>query len=531
VITVKLNILGISDEGFVLEKQKQYSYAFRKLYKNIDMIGDVNFNKRLKENYGLSAYEINCLKKDVKTKFEQVKTNKSNLENEILSIEKEINYLKNKEPKTKKEIRILFKLNKKLIFKNKQLSKDITFGGRELLREISFLNNKKTENREIITEKLNLFHQNRLLPINYIGSLNDKNSNRYFIFNFSNNEIIYKPTKAEQIKINYKVSNNYKKLLNQLEVIKDLKILPISIKLTTKNIFITFDNSLLNNYSFNKKEYLKELNNVSIGDVILRKEITTKYIKDLEDRMFENKIKDRYCAIDLNPEYIGLCVIDKTNFKIIHKQTFDLRKLIIKSNKSSNNHETIKINNKRKFEISVVYKTIFKLVKHYKCSHFIIEDLNFKPKNINDNPREFNRKVKNIWNLNFQLNLIKKHCQNNGVKLIEVNPVYSSFIGNILYNDFDAVNASIEICRRGMNKYIKGNSLFPQITDTIIDTVVERFKESFPDVQTIKDCDSWKTLYKLLTQTGCKYRWQLNENFNCFSHKNIKSKVNILISQ
>ena len=185
-ITIKLDITSIDDVDFVYEKQKQYSYAFRKLYKHIDLINDKSFIDKLKLNYNLSAYELNCLKVDVKTKFEQVKTNKENLEIDIVSIQKEIESLNQKENKSKKDIRTLFKLDRKLQYKNKTLPKDITFGGVELLKEISYLSNDKENNEEKITEKLKLYKEKRVLPINYIGSLNDKNSNRYFIFDFTN---------------------------------------------------------------------------------------------------------------------------------------------------------------------------------------------------------------------------------------------------------------------------------------------------------------------------------------------------------
>ena len=528
-ITIKLDNYHCSDYDFVLNKQNQYSYAFRKLFKNIDLINDKTFLEKIRINHKLSAYEINCLKMDVKTKFEQVKTNKQKLSDEIIEIQEELNKLRNKEIKSKKDIRIIFKLDKKLDYKNRNLSKDITFGGRGLLKQISYLSNDKIKNQETLKQKISEYHKNRILPINYVGSLNDPNGNRYFNFDFDNSTIIYKPNGKTKIEIKYKVNGQYKKILSQLQEVKDAKLLPISIKLTTKNTFITFENELLTNYAFDKDGYADELKQLDYVDSEIKKTIAKKYFREQETRMLVNKVKDRYCAIDLNPEYIGLTIIDKKGFKVIHKQTFDLSKLMIKSNKESSDEDSKYLTNKRKFEIGKVYKYIFDLVNHYKCSNFVIEDLNFKPKTINDKPKEFNRKVKNIWNLNYQLNLIKKHCVNGGIKLIEVNPTYSSFIGNILYNDFDAVNASIEICRRGIEKYIKGNSLYPTINGTIIDTVIERFGESFSDVQGVKDCDSWKKLYELLSETGCKYRWQLNDEFNCFSLSNKKSNVNILI--
>lgn len=529
-ITIKLNIDTIEDEKFVLNKQRDYSHAFRKLYSNYNKIKDRSYCYSIRDEFNLSVYELNCLKKDVKTKYNQVLTNKVRTENDIIDIEKEISELKHKNNLAKKERRKLFKLNKKLVYKNKSLSKDITFGGLSLLRQISFLNNNKEENKGLISQKKKQYGEKRILPLYYIGSLNDSNSNRYFDFDFENKQIVYKPSKNKKIKLTYKLSSKkYNNYLKNLDKVKDSKLLPITIRLTTKHIFITFDPVLLTNYSLNKKELYRELNKIPQEDKKLRKEVAKKFIKEKEERMMVDKLSERYASIDLNPQYIGFSIIDKRGFKIIHKQTYDLSLLTKKNNKSSDDKSTIYLNNKRKHEISSIYKDIFNKVKHYKCFNFVIEDLNFKSPNINENYREFNRKTKNIWNLNFQLNLIKKYCDNDGLKLIEVNPVYSSFIGNILYKDFDAVSASIEICRRGMIKYEKSNSLFPCLTRTILDTVLERFKSSLSDVQVIKDCKTWKELHKLLRDTGCKYRRLLDDiEFNSLSHKHISSRINII---
>ena len=242
--------------------------------------------------------------------------------------------------------------------------------------------------------------------------------------------------------------------------------------------------------------------------------------------MLKDKLKNRYCGIDLNPEYIGVSILDKQHddgkFKIIDKFCFNLSNLLEKSNNSSSNEISKYINNKRKYEIGIIYKQLFKIIKHYKVSHFVIEDLNFKSKLTN---KEANRKTRNVWNLNYQQNLMQKHCNINGIELIKINPCYSSFIGNISYNYFDPVNAAIEICRRGLNKFKKGNNFYPIITNTIIDTMIQRFGL---DVQVIKDCKNWIQLYKLFKQTKLKYRWQLNDTkFSCFSIFNYKSNWNL----
>ena len=516
-ITIKFNIKSDNSE-YILQKQKEYSYAFRKLYKNYTLKNDDNFEKMLKSKFNLSAYEYNCLKMDVDVKIKQIRTQKSKIESDIVSIEKEIISLK-KKPKSTKTIRILFKLKRKLERKNKLLSKDIVFGSKLLLKKYTF-------SKEI--KYLNDYKNNRILPINYVGSLNDPNSNRYFSFDFINDAITYKPYKGLKIDINYKISKKYKKYLLKLNDIKNSKLLPISVKLDRNYICLTFDEEILNEYSFNYKEFYKEIENKSKEE---RKIIYKKYIEEQNKRKLKNKKSNRYASVDLNPEYIGVSIVDKlknNKLKIVDKFCYQLTELIEKNNKSSDDKHSIYINNKRKYEIGKLYSDLFKILKHYKCAYFVIEELNFKPDNINDNSFEFNRKTKNVWNLDYQKNLINKHCSENGIIKIEINPVYSSFIGNLMYNYFDPVNASIEICRRGIFKYTKGSSIFPEITSTILDTMSKRF-DSLRDVLTIKDCISWKYVYAIFKESGIRYRWQLDSmNYNCSSKDNIKSKINYL---
>ena len=153
--------------------------------------------------------------------------------------------------------------------------------------------------------------------------------------------------------------------------------------------------------------------------------------------------------------------------------------------------------------------------------------MNFKQENINESCTEFNRKTKNVWNLNYQFNLISKHCNILGIQIIEVNPVYSSFVGNLVYDYFDPVNASIEIGRRGVIKYIKGNVLYPRIVGTIYDAMSKRFTP-LRDVHNLKDYNTWNKLYTLLKEMEIKYRFQLCDvSHSCFSKDNINSRVSL----
>ena len=71
--------------------------------------------------------------------------------------------------------------------------------------------------------------------------------------------------------------------------------------------------------------------------------------------------------------------------------------------------------------------------------------------------RTFNRLCNNVWNRNLVVNKLKMLSVIYVYELVEVNPVYSSFIGNLLYgseNTPDMIASSIEIARRGFKKNI-----------------------------------------------------------------------------
>ena len=178
------------------------------------------------------------------------------------------------------------------------------------------------------------------------------------------------------------------------------KQLTLSVSLNNDFIWLTFDESLLN--------------------------IQEKF-KDLKS--------NRVLGIDLNPNYIGLSILEfnKNNeFKVLHKQVFDLSNLNITSKKSSVDKSSKYLTSKRKFELIQICYEINKLMNTWKCSKLILEDLNIKPNN-KGSGRTFNRLCNNVWNRNLVVNKLKILSVIYSYELVEINPVYSSFIGNILY--------------------------------------------------------------------------------------------------
>lgn len=557
-ITIPLHIKECNDIDFIANKQENYSYAFRKVYTNYHKINDKKFAEYIQKKYKMTDIEFDSLQSNVTNKFEQTKTNKSNKEERTMNLSFDLKEISEKE-KSNRNIRMMFKKHNKIKQLEYSLLQDITFGGKQTLRELTRLHNniiviKKEKDTAIrnnllfengikLKSKIELWKQNRVLPFYILGEANQK-GNRFFHFDFINKTIIYKPFKGKKVEIKYSCNNKYQNDLLKLRELIDNKTIAITITITKYKICISFDNEVLSGYYIDKKERKREVAEINKKnfskeektDII--KQIYLKYYNNLKAQKLVGKISNRYMAVDLNPDYIGYCIADKGLDgidKIIEKGVIDLRKLNRKLGFSSDNSITKNQNNKRKFEVQNAWKELFNICNHYKCAYFIKENIDNIGKNEKLNNRESNRKVKNIWHRELTEWQIEKRCISYGIELVEIIPVYTSFIGNLMYNNFDATNSAIEICRRGMFKFKKG-LFYPPITGTISDTMSKFFElqniQLKPrDVQTFKDCVKWDKLFKIASYNGLRWRWDWNmveKSFSVFSMKSINSKVDII---
>jgi hypothetical protein len=217
-----------------------------------------------------------------------------------------------------------------------------------------------------------------------------------------------------------------------------------------------------------------------------------------------------YLAVDLNPEFIGFCIVDKMldgSIKNVHLECIDLSNLSSKLRLSSTDSKQTYQNNKRKYEICEAWKYIFKLATHYKVAHFVLEKLNFKNPTVNTNTSEANRKTKNIWHRTLTTNLINKYCNSLGINKIDVVAAYSSFIGNIQHDYFDPINASLEIARRGIVKYNKGSSIFPVLSGNDFDTMCQFGLDVQNNIPL-----NWKTAFEHFVTSKLRYRRTLDKS-------------------
>ena len=346
---------------------------------------------------------------------------------------------------------------------------------------------KKHKDKRIIfgSKSLMIKYLKKFIPLNFQGE-SSKKGNRLFNFDLVNSNLELKLSKKNHQFIEFfKPSKNQFRELSKIQELVDNKQLTVSISLNNDYVWLTFDELLL---QLNEK--------------------------------FKNLKSNRVLGIDLNPNYMGVSILEfnKNNeFKILHKQVFDLSNLNITSKKSSTDKLSKYLTNKRKFELIQICYEINKLVNTWKCSKLVFEDLNIKLSNKGFG-KIFNRLCNNVWNRNLVVNKLKMLSVIFGYELIEVNPVYSSFIGNLLYgskNCPDMIASSIEIARRGYKKFSKG-WFYPRFS-------IEHLNEQWK--QTLSGIKDWKSAFNKIKKSKLKYRFQLQDYlFNAVFSKFYKQK-------
>ena len=320
--------------------------------------------------------------------------------------------------------------------KNKQ---KIIFGGKK-----NFFNRLKN----LISREQ--FKENKLSPLYIIGRKNLPFGNQKFKLTEDLN-IVFKPTRNQNILLELNNYLNYKQLLKQLYQLGLQKQICITYKLDQNYVYINFD-----------EQELKTYQNI--------------------------QIQNRVLGIDLNPNYIGWSIVDwksESEFKIIKSGIYSIKSLNDKDfsfkgkGYSSDSKERIYLSNKRNYETLQIAKNIINKAIYYKCQIVSIEDLKISSDNKNKG-KKFNKLVNNLWNRNQLINNLTKRCNIFNIKLLKVKPEYSSFIGNFLYRSLqkpDMILASIELGRRAYEFYNQYISQIKEIKKNIVQPDIKLFND------------------------------------------------------
>ena len=328
------------------------------------------------------------------------------------------------------------------------------------------------------------FKYNRLRPLNCVGEANKK-ANRHFQI-IDKDTILFKLNKNNHFELNlHFVGKKRTKELIQLINLQNNCVCPITYKLDLEYVYLTFDYNVLKNYTYKIKE-------------------------------------NRVFAIDINPNGIGYSIVDwldECHYNIIDKGIFSISPLNDKHyNEHLNSIDAKYFVNKRKHEIIHIAKQLFNLCKHYKCEVFSVEKLNIKSSDKGVGKR-FNRMCNNIWNRGLLIQQIKKYINASSTIFIEVQPQWSSVIGNILYRKEklpDEILASIEIGRRGfefVTQYIsnrrphKKTVVFPD-RKLVKNQLILSLEELDIDVPNF---DNWTTICSLVKKSKKKYRFSKSD--------------------
>ena len=487
----------------IIEYQKQYSILlhsafkhFQKEDKDLKSLFDYKYissplMKHIQSLNNITLMNNWFIQCAISEAYQLFKSYQSKL-NEFNQKQERKQELLNKEKRTFKEKKELKKLNK--INKPK-----VIFGGK-----INFIQRCK---QQISKEEFKL---KRLNPLYSIGTAKPYKGNQKFRITEDLTKIIFQPKCKEKYELNLVgITKGYKQILSKLYIHQLNKDLPITYKLSKDYIYISFEEDKLYKDEFDFK-----------------------------------KIKDRYCALDLNPNYIGYSIIDwvsSSNFKIIDSGVYSFKELNdlyfdLKGTDSSNKKK-IWLNNKRNHEIIEVAKNLINKCCYYKVENFIVEDLNIKVCDRNKG-KNFNRLCNNTWIRNKFLNNIQKRCKIFNINYLEVKPEYSSFVGNIIFRSLnlpDQVLSSIEISRRGFefrHQYVLKDK--PQIknivkidinNDKIFKELYIKSMEEFNIQENFKDIVD--TYYYFKRNSKLLYRVSL-DNFSSFREfSNRQSRLQI----
>lgn len=315
-----------------------------------------------------------------------------------------------------------------------------------------------------------MFKYRRMFPVGIQGEKLHK-GNRLFILDLDNQRLTYKPSKDRHVDIQFLPMK--KKIAEELSKVQELanqNKITVSVKLSEKYVWLTYDESLI------------------------------------YDARFKKLKSKRVLGIDMNPNYIGLSVIEfdkHDEFNVLHKRVFDLSKLTISSGKASTDSKSKYITNKLKHETIAIAYEISKLVDVWKCKMVAIEDLSIKPMD-QKKGKTLNKLCNNKWERGLFVTKLNMLANLHKFNIVEVNPAYSSIVGNLAYggeNTPDMVAASIELARRAYKKFNKG-WFYPRFSIQFRD---EQWK------QTLGSVENWKELFRKIKETGLKYRFLLRD--------------------
>jgi hypothetical protein len=169
-------------------------------------------------------------------------------------------------------------------------------------------------------------------------------------------------------------------------------------------------------------------------------------------------ISGRVLGLDLNPARLGWAVVEKGptgpgSCRCVSWGVFEYPDFSRRLGFASDDPRSVAHTRKRRFELAILAKKVALLARHHRVSAAVTEALRFWPKD-HGKGRRFNRLINQVWFRRGLLEPLTRRLASAGVARVEVNPAYSSKMGNHLWADAlrvpDPACAAVELARRAL---------------------------------------------------------------------------------
>ena len=214
------------------------------------------------------------------------------------------------------------------------------------------------------------------------------------------------------------------------------------------------------------REYRRRLNDLQARCETLRDTPFTVSINEQEIALtwkepaaaIASGIAGRVLALDLNPAKLGWAVVERDSTELgscrcIAWGIFEFSEFSRRLGLASDDPRSISFSCKRRHELAILSKKATLLAKHYRVSAVITERLTIGPKD-HGKGRRFNRLINKVWFRRGLLEPMARRLSAAGIIHTEVNPAFSSKLGNLLWADRlripDPACAAVEIGRRAI---------------------------------------------------------------------------------
>jgi len=164
---------------------------------------------------------------------------------------------------------------------------------------------------------------------------------------------------------------------------------------------------------------------------------------------------DRVLAIDLNPNRIGWAVVEKIGdhrCRSVAWGLFEYPELNRRLGLASDDPKVAAQDNKRQHELSILAKRLVLIARHCQASWIVTEHLSLP---FRSKKGKVNRLVNRCWYRTGFVQCLVRRLEEAGLRHGQVDPAYSSMIGNSLWADLlkvpDPACAALEVGRRFLN--------------------------------------------------------------------------------